>query len=694
MGCQIYSKNRRVLCCKSLVTSLKVRGVGGRLVTRNKVVRDFSLILIMRPLHAVTPAEAGVQKNGRRWISAVAGMTAFVFVTLLHAATAPAPAASDGMSADMFLLEQESRFEREKTQYLQENVLDKILGPGKAVVIVDVEMGLESRNTEMGMNKSKSDKKKNENEDGSGPSAPARVLVPGVPMPKSVAQVEEDRGGSSQESGGQMQQKKVDVRTNIKKLLVTVLYDKRVQSDKLQAVKQAIIALLKVTENQMIFTPTVFSETVWEQVLTPKWIIPLSLAMLLLLFLWGPLASFFRRLNRALEDKTQLITQTMQMKQESENTDQEESEGENAAGGGGGGLGENGELLTPEQKEGEEEMKKFEPFKYVSPENLKRLAYLIRKEEPWIIALVLTYLKPEFAKEVLSSMPPELQARVAVETATIRQTSLEQVMSIDEYIKKKIDFVLGGLENLLKIMDEADKTTRETILEYLKNEKPQLYERVREEVILFEDLLKFPDSAIQIIVREVGTESLGRALKGAAPDYLNKFFMNMSAGAAALLKESMEYGRPLTPEQIDEERKKLMDIVSKAERDGKINIRKRRKMSMLEGEEASDDETASVQLGHSKPAEPKGDPQQAEQFLQAGIAYFQQGQYPEAVQNFHYSLQALPNQWQVYQYLGSAYQAQGMPTEAMGAYERMLELNPNDASLRDWVQQLKSQGVA
>ncbi|OGR92299.1 MAG: hypothetical protein A2992_06750 [Elusimicrobia bacterium RIFCSPLOWO2_01_FULL_59_12] len=602
--------------------------------------------------------------------------------------------AAETQSPDMQLLEQESKFEREKTQYLQDNVLDKILGPGKAVVIVDVEMGLESRATEMGMGKSKSDKKKNESEDGGGPVAPSRVLVPGVPMPRSVAQIEEDRGGSMQEAGGQMQQKKLDVRTTIKKLLVTVLYDKRVPSDKLQAVKQAIIALLKVTESQMVFTPTTFTETVWEQVLTPKWIIPLALALWLLLFLWGPVASFFRRLNRALEDKTQMITQTTQMKQESESSEEAEAEGE-GGGGGGGGLGEGGELLEEEKKEGEDEMKKFEPFKYVNPENLKRLAYLIRKEEPWIIALVLSYLKPEFAKEVLGSMPPELQARVAIETATIRQTSLEQVMSIDDYIKKKIDFVLGGLENLLKIMDEADKTTRETILEYLKNEKPQLYERVREEVVLFEDLLKFPDAAIQIIVREVGTESLARALKGASPDYLNKFFLNMSAGAAALLKESMDYGRPLTPEQIDEERKKLMDAVSKAERDGKINVRKRRKMSMLEGEEAVEDSMSSVQLGQTKssgtPATPQGDPQQAAEHFQTGMAFYQQGQYAEAIQSFHYALQAQPNQWQVYQYLGAAYYAQGMGTQAMGAYERMLELNPNDPGLRDWVNQLKAQ---
>jgi flagellar motor switch protein FliG len=615
------------------------------------------------------------------------------------ASPAPAPAGNSAPTAapDALLLDQESKFQSEKTQYLQENVLDKILGPGRAVVIVDVEMGLESRETSMGMAKGKNDKKKNPGDpDEPQPVPQAKVLVPGVPMPKSpFPQPEEDRGGASQESGGKLQQNKTEVRTTIKKLLVTVLYDKKVPSDKLLAVKQAIIAVMKITENQMVFTPTSFTETAWQQVLTPKWIIPITLALWLLLFLWGPLASFFRRLNAALEDKTQKIEQTTSMKEESEQETAGEEEGENGGGGGGEGEGEGGEGEKTEEelKEEEEAMKKFEPFKYVSEANIKGLAYLLRKEEPWIVALVLSYLKPEFAKEIFASFPPELQARVAVETATIRQTSLEQVMSIDEYVKKKIDYVLGGIENLIKILNEADKATRENILDYLRNEKPQLYERVREEVILFEDILKFADAAIQGIVREIGTEQLSRALRGASSEYMNKFFTNMSAGAAALLKESMDYGRPLTPDQIEEERKNLMDLVTKLEKEGKITLRKKKKMGILEGEEAADD-SEPLHIDFGAKAKPKADPAKAQERLQAGMAMFEQGNYPEAIKCFHEATQAQGDLWQAYQYLGTAYSAQGMVNEAAGAFERMCELNP-DENLKAWVDQWKVQmGVA
>lgn len=84
----------------------------------------------------------------------------------------------------------------------------------------------------------------------------------------------------------------------------------------------------------------------------------------------------------------------------------------------------------------------------------------------------------------------------------------------------------------------------------------------------------------------------------------------------------------------------------------------------------------------------------AQEHLQAGMAFYEQGNYAEAIQNFHYAIQAQADLWQAYQYLGTCYSAQGMVNEAMGAYERMCELNPDEA-LKAWVVQWKAQmGVA
>ena len=116
----------------------------------------------------------------------------------------------------------ESKFQKEKTQYLQDNVLDKILGPGKAVVIVDVEMGLEGKAMTMDMGKNKTDKKNNPGDPGEPPArgAAARELVPRRADAEVRAfQAEEDHGGAMQKSGGEMVSKQMEVHTTIKKAL-------------------------------------------------------------------------------------------------------------------------------------------------------------------------------------------------------------------------------------------------------------------------------------------------------------------------------------------------------------------------------------------------------------------------------------------------------------------------------------------
>ena len=110
---------------------------------------------------------------------------------------------------------------------------------------------------------------------------------------------------------------------------------------------------------------------------------------------------------------------------------------------------------------------------------MKRLLGVFRKEPPQVIALILSYLKPELVRQIYAELPPEIQTKVAAESGALRQATEEQVRMVDENIKAKIDFLVGGVDNLIKILDEVDYKIRDNILEYLMNHRPQLYEKVR-----------------------------------------------------------------------------------------------------------------------------------------------------------------------------------------------------------------------
>ncbi|OGS05486.1 MAG: hypothetical protein A3G41_03595 [Elusimicrobia bacterium RIFCSPLOWO2_12_FULL_59_9] len=607
---------------------------------------------------------------------------------------------------DFGLLEQEQEFKRNTKNEIQTQIVDPILGKGQAQVFVDVEMEVKSRVAQemregMGVLESFKGKQGKATDKSYDP----QYVLPGVPKPRFLT----DTGVGPRPAatqGTQAQQKRsvndqvLGVQTIIKRFEVSIIHDNAIPKAKLDLVRDRIISSYKkykVQAAQIIFQSTQFQQRWWDLATDPGVFVPLIFAVLLfllLLFLFGPFGSFLRSYVQTLRESSGTEV-TVDSKIENA-----KEPGGAGAGGGGGGFFKEGK---PEADEEEDEMENFKPFRYINADNLRQLAYLIRKEEPWIIAVVITYLAPEFARVILTSLPAELQSRVAIETATIRQLTREQVRAIDEQIKEKVNFVLGGVDHLTKMLEDVDENTRQNILEYLKNEKPALYEKVRESILTFEDFPSFPERVMQIFIRELSTEHMARALQQAPPEILNKFMANMSTGAASLLKEAMEYEKKLAPSQVEEERKKLLDVLKRLEKEGRIVVRNKKVSAVLEGldEEVSVSEersrlgakVAKAALGSAQSAAEPGAANAASEselqnYFSAGIACYQQGQHEQSLAYFQHVVNFQPERWEAIQYLAGAYYALGQTQQALTCYERLLAIRP-DAEIQKWVESLK-----
>jgi tetratricopeptide (TPR) repeat protein len=281
------------------------------------------------------------------------------------------------------------------------------------------------------------------------------------------------------------------------------------------------------------------------------------------------------------------------------------------------------------------------------------------------------------------------------------------------------------MERLTTLLDEADTATRTNILEYLKNEKPEVYQRVRKMILTFDDVVTFQDRDMQTIVRELKTEAMAKSLQGASPDVVNKFLTNMSSGASSLLKESIEYAQGLTLGQVEEERSKIMDVIKVLEKEGKISVRQgRSSFSDFNEEVASDlgekyaprtraaEQAVALLLSETNagpasgaggapaaapsPAAPPAAaaPQaaQAQPYFQAGVQSHDAGQFPQAAQYLEYALSLDGSLWQARQYLGNCYVQMGRTKDAIAQFEGVLAVNP-DPGLRQWVDGMKAQAI-
>jgi flagellar motor switch protein FliG len=633
----------------------------------------------------------------------------------------PVWAGAAGVSSpDLGLLEEQNRIKKDSEEKIQRDVLDPILGKGKAMAFVDVEMHVKierQQSNRSGMGLAERYKEKI----GGDRSAGAQTIniLPGVPKPKTITQgtaqgglerPESVRAQQSQQVRG-VDEEQFSITPDYKRIGVTVIHDTTVlktdpQKKEMRSHIQAAMKQYQITDGQIDFRPVKFNQADikppnWkEDIQRPEVYLPLifaGLLSILLAWLFGPLRKFFKQYVEAIREKPAAEVNVESTIEPPE--DEGGGEGDNA-------LEEDGKLdITLQNKppepppEEDESMKKFEPFTYINETNLKRLVYMfmLRKEEPWVIAVVCSYLRPDFARMLITSLPVEIQAKVALEALTVRQVTREQVMAIDADVKENVDFVVGGMERLLAMLDEADTATRNNILNYLKNDKPQVYERVRKFVLTFEDIANFPDREMQTLVRELKAESMARALTNAQPEVVNKFFTNMSAGAASLLKEAMEYATGLTPSQIEEERGKIMDLIKVMEKEGKINVREKPGDGIdLADMDLSASSSREARLQAVRPAAPAApakapaDAAQAQQYFDAGSTYYNGGQPEQALQYFQHALSLNPDLWQAHQYMGNILYSLGRTAEALPHFEEMLKSNP-DPQLKAWVESFKAQ---
>jgi flagellar motor switch protein FliG len=226
-----------------------------------------------------------------------------------------------------------------------------------------------------------------------------------------------------------------------------------------------------------------------------------------------------------------------------------------------------------------EATQQYRPFSIARKADAHQLLNIISNEHPQTIALVLCYLQPDKAAQILSSLPEDVQSDVALRIASMSNTSPAVVKEIEKVLDTKLSgvvrsdmAVLGGVETLVDILNQVDRTTEKNITEGLEKENAELAEKVKESMFVFEDILSLDDVSIQRVLREVETKELALALKGCSEEVANAIYRNQSKRAAASLKEDMEFLGPVRLMDVEKSQQRIVAIIRRLDEAGEIVI--------------------------------------------------------------------------------------------------------------------------
>ena len=205
------------------------------------------------------------------------------------------------------------------------------------------------------------------------------------------------------------------------------------------------------------------------------------------------------------------------------------------------------------------------------------VADLIKNEHPQIIATILVHLAHDHTSDILNQFTDRLRNDVVLRIATLEGIQPEALKELNDVMLRLLSgsasikkSAMGGVRTVAEILNYMGTANETTVLDSIREYDPDLAQKILDEMFVFENLLDLDDRAIQLLLREIQSESLILAMKGANEALREKIIRNMSQRASEMLREDLDSRGPVRLSEVEAEQKEILKIVRRLADEGQI----------------------------------------------------------------------------------------------------------------------------
>ncbi|MBI5920433.1 MAG: flagellar motor switch protein FliG [Betaproteobacteria bacterium] len=207
------------------------------------------------------------------------------------------------------------------------------------------------------------------------------------------------------------------------------------------------------------------------------------------------------------------------------------------------------------------------------------VADMIRNEHPQIIATILVHLEFDQVGEILKLFTERLRNDVVLRIATLEGVQPAALAELNDVLKRLLasssnikKAAMGGVRHAAEILNFVGQAAETAIIDSVREYDPDLAQQILDEMFVFENLLDVDDRGIQLLLREIQSDSLILALKGASEELREKIFKNMSSRASEMLREDLEAKGPVRLVEVEAEQKEILKIARRLADEGQIQL--------------------------------------------------------------------------------------------------------------------------
>jgi flagellar motor switch protein FliG len=209
----------------------------------------------------------------------------------------------------------------------------------------------------------------------------------------------------------------------------------------------------------------------------------------------------------------------------------------------------------------------------------KAVAHIISGEHPQIGAIVLSHLEPEQSAAILALLSEDMRTEVLMRIASLNEVPQTALTELDQLVEKQTNVAppaplrrIGGARTVANILNamERDKSGEE--LGKIEKSDSDMHQKIKDLLFIFDNLMDVDDRGIQALLREVGSDTLAVALRGAEPEVQERILKNMSKRAAEILKDDMEARGPVKLADVEAAQKEIIMIAQRLAEEGTISL--------------------------------------------------------------------------------------------------------------------------
>ena len=218
----------------------------------------------------------------------------------------------------------------------------------------------------------------------------------------------------------------------------------------------------------------------------------------------------------------------------------------------------------------------IDSLKWMDP---RSVASAIQNEHPQIQAVVLSYLDPDRSASILMNFSEKVRLDIVMRIATLESVQPDALKELNTILEKQFSggganpaTNLGGMKTAAEIMNNLDRSVETELMESIKEMDEEMGDQIQDLMFIFDNLKEVDDRGIQALLREVSSDLLILALKGADEELQEKIFGNMSKRAAELLRDDLEAKGPVKLSEVEGAQKEILTIARRMAEAGDIQL--------------------------------------------------------------------------------------------------------------------------